>query len=50
MKDVEISKNSSQKSSGYKVFVRNSNTHSENGQDMSGIHPEVINFSVESKI
>lgn len=28
MKDVEISKNSSEKSKGYKVFVKNSNSES----------------------
>ncbi len=52
MKDVEISRNSEQKSSGYKVFVRNS--QSEGGDshiDVSGINRHIgINFSVESKI
>jgi hypothetical protein len=50
MKDVEISRNHSQNTSGYKVFVRNSNNLSENGQNNADITPDGINLSVESKI
>lgn len=54
MKDVEISRNGSEKSHGYRVFVKNSSNRSEKGQyndDVSGINMgEGINFSVESKL